>query len=85
MPEVGDLSKPKLVFFFDEAHLLFNEMPNDLLKQVIQIVKLIRSKGIGLYFISQNPKEFKHFNHFKLKTPPCLKDAEGLANRLAVL
>lgn len=57
MPEVGDLSKPKLVFFFDEAHLLFNEMPSDLLKQVIQVVKLIRSKGIGLYFISQNPKD----------------------------
>ena len=57
MPEVGDLDKPKLVFFFDEAHLLFNDMPNNLLKQVIQIVKLIRSKGIGLYFISQNPKD----------------------------
>ena len=57
MPEVGDLDKPKLVFFFDEAHLLFNDMPSNLLKQVIQIVKLIRSKGIGLYFISQNPKD----------------------------
>ena len=57
MPEVGDLEKPRLVFFFDEAHLLFNEMPSDLLKQVIQVVKLIRSKGIGLYFISQNPKD----------------------------
>ena len=57
MPEVGDLDKPKLVFFFDEAHLLFNGMPSNLLKQVIQIVKLIRSKGIGLYFISQNPKD----------------------------
>ena len=57
MPEVGDLDKPKLVFFIDEAHLLFNEMPSHLLKQVIQIVKLIRSKGIGLYFISQNPSD----------------------------
>ena len=57
MPEVGDLEKPRLVFIFDEAHLLFNEMPSDLLKQVIQVVKLIRSKGIGLYFISQNPKD----------------------------
>lgn len=57
MPEVGDLEKPKLVFFFDEAHLLFNNMPNSLLKQVVQIVKLIRSKGIGLYFISQTPKD----------------------------
>lgn len=57
MPEVGDLDKPKLVFFIDEAHLLFNEMPNHLLKQIIQIVKLIRSKGIGLYFISQCPSD----------------------------
>ena len=57
MPEVGDLDKPKLVFFIDEAHLLFNEIPDHLLKQIIQIVKLIRSKGIGLYFISQSPSD----------------------------
>ena len=57
MPEVGDLDKPKMVFFFDEAHLLFNELPTYMLNQVIQIVKLIRSKGIGLYFISQSPKD----------------------------
>lgn len=57
MPEVGDLDKPKLVFFFDEAHLLFSEIPDYLLKQIIQIVKLIRSKGIGLYFISQTPSD----------------------------
>jgi len=57
MPEVGDLEKPKLVFFIDEAHLLFNEMPNHLLKQITQIVKLIRSKAIGLYFISQSPSD----------------------------
>ncbi len=57
LPEVGDLKKPKIVFFFDEAHLLFEEMPDYLVKQVIQIVKLIRSKGIGLYFISQSPKD----------------------------
>lgn len=55
LPEVGDLDKPKLIFFFDEAHLLFNSMPDHLTKQIIQIVKLIRSKGIGLYFISQSP------------------------------
>lgn len=53
LPEVGDLEKPKLVMFFDEAHLLFSDMPSYLLKQIIQIVKLIRSKGVGLYFISQ--------------------------------
>ncbi|MBE6149470.1 MAG: DUF853 family protein [Firmicutes bacterium] len=57
MPEVGDLEKPKLVFFIDEAHLLFNEIPDHLLKQIIQIVKLIRSKAIGLYFISQCPSD----------------------------
>lgn len=57
MPEVGDLEKPKMVFFFDEAHLLFNNMPNYMLTQVIQVVKLIRSKGIGLFFISQSPSD----------------------------
>ena len=57
LPEVGDLDKPKMVFFFDEAHLLFDELPDYMLTQVIQIVKLIRSKGIGLYFISQSPKD----------------------------
>ena len=57
MPEVGDLEKPKLVFFFDEAHLLFNGMPNYRLKQITQVVKLIRSRGIGLYFVSQSPAD----------------------------
>ncbi len=57
MPEVGDLAKPKIVFFFDEAHLLFNGMPSYRLKQITQIVKLIRSRGIGLYFISQGPTD----------------------------
>lgn len=57
LPEVGDLDKPKIIFCFDEAHLLFEEMPDHMIKEVIQIVKLIRSKGIGLYFISQSPKD----------------------------
>jgi len=57
LPEVGDLEKPKIVFFFDEAHLLFDELPNYMLTQVTQVVKLIRSKGIGLYFISQTPHD----------------------------
>lgn len=56
-PEVGDLDKPKLVFFFDEAHLLFNGMPMYRLKRITQVVKLIRSRGIGLYFISQSPTD----------------------------
>ena len=55
MPEVGDPDKPKLVFFFDEAHLLFNEAPKALLEKIEQVVRLIRSKGIGVYFITQNP------------------------------
>lgn len=57
MPEVGDLDKPKLVFFFDEAHLIFKEMPKEIVDHIIQVVKLIRSKGIGLYFISQTPSD----------------------------
>jgi hypothetical protein len=55
LPEVGDLDKPKLVFFFDEAHLLFNDAPKALLEKVEQVVRLIRSKGVGVYFCSQNP------------------------------
>ena len=55
MPEVGDLDKPKLVFFFDEAHLLFKDCSNVLLKKIDQMSKLIRSKGVGLYFITQDP------------------------------
>ena len=57
LPEVGDLEKPKMVFFFDEAHLLFNSAPASLIQKIIQVVKLIRSKGIGLYFISQSPMD----------------------------
>lgn len=57
LPEVGDLEKPKLVFFFDEAHLIFNNMPKSVIDHVIQVVKLIRSKGVGLYFISQSPAD----------------------------
>jgi len=55
LPEVGDLDKPKLVFFFDEAHLLFNEIPKVLLEKIEQVVRLIRSKGVGVYFCTQNP------------------------------
>ncbi|NOU25522.1 MAG: DUF853 family protein [Methylotenera sp.] len=55
MPEAGDLDKPKLVFFFDEAHLLFDDAPEALLQKIEQVVRLIRSKGVGVYFVSQNP------------------------------
>ena len=55
LPEVGDLEKPKLVFFFDEAHLLFDGAPKSLLAAIDQVVRLIRSKGVGVYFVTQNP------------------------------
>jgi len=57
LPEVGDLEKPKIVFFFDEAHLLFKDAPKSLVSKVEQIAKLIRSKGVGVYFISQSPAD----------------------------
>lgn len=57
LPEVGDMDKPKFVFFFDEAHLLFNDMPKSLVDKIIQVVKLIRSKGVGVYFITQSPSD----------------------------
>ncbi len=57
LPEVGDLAKPKMVFFFDEAHLLFDGAPKTLLDKIEQVVKLIRSKGVGVYFCTQNPRD----------------------------
>ena len=55
LPEVGDLDKPKLVFFFDEAHLLFNDAPKALVERIELVVRLVRSKGVGVYFVTQNP------------------------------
>ena len=60
LPEVGDLNKPKMIFFFDEAHLLFDDAPKVLLDKIEQMVKLIRSKGVGVYFCTQNPKDIPH-------------------------
>ena len=57
LPEVGDPAKPKMVFFFDEAHLLFNDAPKTLLEKIEQVVKLVRSKGVGVYFCTQNPRD----------------------------
>lgn len=57
LPEVGDMDRPKMVFFFDEAHLLFSDAPKALVNKVEQVVKLIRSKGVGIYFITQNPRD----------------------------
>ena len=57
LPEVGDLEKPRMIFFFDEAHLLFNGAGKALVQKIVQVVKLIRSKGVGVYFISQSPSD----------------------------
>lgn len=57
LPEVGDPNKPKLVFFFDEAHLLFKDAPKALIEKIEQVVRLIRSKGVGIYFVTQNPRD----------------------------
>lgn len=57
LPEAGDLDKPRLVFFFDEAHLLFNNAPRALLEKVEQVVRLIRSRGVGIFFVTQNPED----------------------------
>jgi len=57
LPEIGDPDKPRLVFFFDEAHLLFNDAPKPLLEKIEQVVRLIRSKGVGIYFVSQSPAD----------------------------
>jgi DNA helicase HerA-like ATPase len=57
LPEVGDPDKPKLVFFFDEAHLLFDDAPKALVDKVEQVARLIRSKGVGVYFVTQNPDD----------------------------
>ncbi len=90
MPEVGDLDKPKMVYFFDEAHLLFNGMPAYRLKQITQIVKLIRSRGIGLYFISQSPTDIpdevsaqlgnRVQHNLRAYTPTELKAVKAAAN-----
>ncbi len=57
LPEVGDGDRPRFVFFFDEAHLLFDDMPRELVNRIVQVVKLIRSKGVGVYFITQSPSD----------------------------
>jgi len=57
LPEAGDIDKPKLVFFFDEAHMLFSDAPKSLVQKIEQMVKLIRSKGVGIYFVSQSPSD----------------------------
>src|SRR3546814_10813986 len=60
LPEVGDIDKPKLIFFFDEAHLLFKDASKDFLDQITQTVRLIRSKGVGVFFVTQSPRSEEH-------------------------
>ena len=57
LPEVGDLEKPRMIFFFDEAHFLFSDAPKALVQKIVQVVKLIRSKGVGIYFVTQSPSD----------------------------
>lgn len=57
LPEVGDLDKPRMIFFFDEAHMLFTDAPKALVQKIVQVVKLIRSKGVGVYFVTQSPSD----------------------------
>ena len=90
LPEVGDLDKPKIVFFFDEAHLLFDNMPSYRLKQIVQVVKLIRSRGVGLYFVSQAPTDIpddiiaqlgnRVQHNLRAYTPTELKNVKAAAN-----
>ncbi len=79
MPEVGDQEKPKLVLFFDEAHLMFDDAPEVLLDKIEQVVRLIRSKGVGVYFVTQNPLDIpdsvlgqlgNRIQHACVPTPP---------------
>ena len=94
LPEVGDLEKPKMVFFFDESHLLFDAAPKALLDKITQVVKLIRSKGVGLYFISQNPTDIpdeilsqlgnKVQHALRAYTPAELKKAKAAADSYRV-
>ncbi len=89
LPEAGDLDKPKMVFFFDEAHMLFDSAPKVLLEKIEQVVKLIRSKGVGIYFITQNPKDIpdgvlsqlgnKVQHALRAYTPKEQKDAKAAA------
>ena len=91
-PEAGDLQKPKLVFFFDEAHLLFADTPKVLEEKIVQVVRLIRSKGIGIYFVTQNPLDLPdpvlgqlgNRVHHALRafTPKDAKNVKGAADTL---
>lgn len=94
LPEVGDLEKPRIVFFFDEAHMLFSDAPKALVQKIVQVVKLIRSKGVGVYFITQSPSDIpdevlaqlsNRVQHgLRAYTPTELKAVKAAANAFRV-
>src|SRR5699024_12611937 len=86
LPEVGDLSQPKMVFFFDEAHLLFNTAPKALLERIEQVLRLIRFKGVGVYFVIKSPGDIHDLNlgqldrciqHSLLVYNVCISDSDS--------
>ena len=81
-PEVGDLDKPKLVFFFDEAHLLFNNTPKVLQDKIIQVVRLVRSKGVGVFFITQNPLDVPESVSSQLSNRKQVQKKHGVEKRI---
>ncbi len=85
LPEAGDLDKPKFGFFFDEAHLLFNNMPDELLDKIVQVVKLIRSKGVGVYFITQSPSSIPDEVLAQLSCPLSVADCHAASRSLSAL
>ena len=92
LPEAGDLDKPKLVFFFDEAHLLFNDAPKVLVDKVEQLIKLIRSKGVGIFFVTQTPEDIpssilnqlgnRIIHSMRAYTPVSLKGIRAIAQTM---
>ena len=78
LPEVGDLEKPRMIFFFDEAHLLFSDAPKALVQKIVQVVKLIRSKGVGVYFITQSRRTFRTMSSLSSPTASNMRCAPTL-------
>ncbi len=83
LPEVGDLPQPKLVFFFDEAHLLFKDAPAALIERIELVVRLVRSKGVGVYFVTQNPLDIPDtiLGQLGNRVQHALRDQTAVAHR----
>jgi DNA helicase HerA-like ATPase len=84
LPEVGDLDKPKLVFFFDEAHLLFADAPKALVERIELVVRLVRSKGVGVYFVTQNPLDIPRDQKAVKATAQTMRQNPGLDIEAAI-